>query len=90
METALGNGCVAVARVTRGDRVGILLEQTCEPHDINSIDMPDARCKDGGNFVPTEKDVIIWLDNLEGARVLQDQLNLVSLELNGYDVIRKK
>lgn len=88
METALGHGCVAVTRVSRAGRVGILLEQTCEPHDINSTDMPDARCKDGGEFLPTEKDVVIWLDNLEGARVLQDQVNMLCLELNGYNVVK--
>ena len=88
METALGSGCVAIARVTRGGRVGILLEQTCEPHDIGSTDIPSARCKDGGEFLPTERDLIIWLDNLDGARVLQDRVNMLCLELNGYDVVR--
>jgi hypothetical protein len=85
METAVGNGCLAITTVERDGRIGILLEQTCEPHDINGP-VPDAKGQPGCTFIPGEKDVIIWIDGLEGARVLQDMLNMLCLKLGGYDV----
>lgn len=85
METAIGNGCIAVSSVHRDGRIGLLLEQTCEPHEINTR-VPDAMAQRGGKFYPGNNDVIIWIDNIAGARVLQDRLNMICLHLEGYEV----
>jgi len=84
METALGSGCVFVCGVTGKDgRQGILLRQTCEPHDI---DEKDTEWVAGDKYLPNEKDVTIWLDNLAGLQILRRQLNITELEMNGYIV----
>lgn len=85
METAVGNGCLAITSVKRDGRIGLLLEQTCEPHEINGP-VPDAKGQSGCEFIPGEKDVVIWIDNIAGARVLQDRLNMICLHLEGYAV----
>lgn len=83
MEIAVGNGCVLVGHVERDGRNGLLLEQTCEPHDHDMIP-PD---ENGKKYVPENKDVVIWFDSIEGARALQDQVNKLVLFLTGH-VIR--
>jgi len=85
MEIVLGNGCVSLTTVERNGRKGVLLEQTCEPHDINSIPSAASGATQANSvYQPKESDVIIWVDNLESARVLQDIVSRLCLELNGY------
>jgi len=84
MEATVGNGCLAIIPVKRDGRIGLLLEQTCEPHDINSF-VRDARCMKN-EYVPGENDVVIWIDNIAGARVLQDNINWIALHLENYEV----
>ena len=85
METAIGNGCVMIGSCERDGRVGLLLEQTCEPHDINSP-AAETRAQPGKPFIPGENDGVIWIDGLAGARVLQDRINMIILHLEGYGV----
>jgi hypothetical protein len=83
-EIALGHGCVFVCTVLREGRKGILLRQTCEPHKIGE---PDPTWKAGKPYEPTDKDIIIWIDNEDGLRVLQDRVNIFALEYSGYRVM---
>lgn len=78
MEIALGYGCVKIQGVKRGDRIGLGLQQTCEPHEVGSP-TGDA---EGTTFVPDEnKDVIIWIDNMQGGLVLLETLSSVLEQL---------
>jgi hypothetical protein len=64
-------------------REGVLLRQSDEQHEIDSI---DPEWEDGKPYTPAERDVVIWLENLQGARVLQDRINIACLKLNGFKV----
>ena len=84
-ELILGYGRVWVNHIMipPDERHGILLRPVEKAHPINSKD-PDF---DGiKEYEAREEDVVIWCDNLEAARVLQDAVNLVCLELNGFSV----
>jgi len=69
------------------DRHGILLRPVEEAHPIDSI---DPTWKPDTPYEARDGDVVIWMDNIQGARVLQDTVNIACLELEGYDVIHKK
>ena len=83
MEITLGSGKFFVCSVVRDGESGILFRKTDQPHEIDTID-PDW--VDGKPYKPTEDDVIVWLGNLAGARVLQYRVNIECLKLNGFDV----
>lgn len=34
-----------------------------------------------------DNDLIIWIEDIESARILQEQMNIICLHLNGYRVL---
>lgn len=88
MEIALGSGCVCIGGVTgQNGRQGILLRQTCEPHGIN---VKDTELVAGDQYTASGKDVVIWIDNLEGLQILRRQIGIKELKMNGYIVDDKQ
>lgn len=83
MEMTIGGGMVFVGGVERDGMKGILFRQMDEPHQINSI---DPNWKDGDAYTPNERDVVLWVESLESARVIQDRVNSLCLMLNGFAV----
>jgi len=90
MEMTFGNGTILVASIVRKEdgkisRYGILLKQMDKTYPINSV------CKDEilVNYQPTEKDIVLWFDNLRATRVFQDRVNLTCLALNGYEIFQE-
>lgn len=84
MEITIGNGKVYVANITQEGKRGILLRTVEKAREIGTdeIDfMPE-----GEEYIPSQKDIIIILENIEGARVLQDVINGACLMLNGYKI----
>lgn len=81
MEIEIGHGIYKVCGCERDGRVGLAILPAQEVHRVNDILDHDA-----SPFLPTEDDVVIWFDNIEGARVLQDQVNVAVLRMNGYEV----
>lgn len=79
MEIILGNGCYLIQTVNRDGKIGILFQQTCEPHDVGNKG-PDLPAK----YEPKKDDLIIWVENIESARVMQDQINILVLMSAGY------
>ena len=84
MELTLGNGTIMVASVERDGRKGLLLRPVEEAH---KLDTTDPEWLKEPKYTPTEEDVIIWIDNLGGARVLQDRVNILTLEHNRYKIV---
>jgi hypothetical protein len=86
-ELSLGNGSVFISHIMKdnggGEIVhGILFRVYDSKHVIDSkdpefIDAP---------FLPLDSDIVIWCSSLDSARVLQDVVNTLSLELNGRTV----
>lgn len=78
MQITLGDGKVAIMTVSQDGRTGVLLQAVDEAHPVGSwsFDMPDE-------YVPTDRDVVIWIDKVEGGRILQDVVNRALLELQG-------
>ena len=88
MEMTFGNGTILVASIVRKEdgkisRYGILLKQMDKTYPINSL-VPEITLSE--NYKITEQDIVLWFNDLEGARVLQDRINLTCLELNGYEL----
>jgi hypothetical protein len=61
---------------------GILFRVYDSKHVINSKDPEFIAAP----FLPLDSDIVIWCVSLDSARVLQDMVNTLSLELNGRTV----
>lgn len=85
-EFILGNGTVFIGSLFNKEtnQFGILIRETGEKREINTF---DPRFKEGEAFIAEENDTIIWFNNIEGARVLQDRVNIACLQLQNYKVI---
>lgn len=85
-EFILGNGTVYIGGLFdhKTKQVGILIRETGEKRKINTF---DPRFKEGEEFIPEKNDTIIWFNNIEGARVLQDRVNIACLQLQEFKVI---
>jgi len=83
MELTLGNGTIMVASVERDGRKGLLLRPVDKVYEI---DTADPEWLKDPEYIPTDNDVIVWIDNLAGARVLQDRVNILTLEHNSYKI----
>ena len=83
MEIAIGKGEIWISNIQQGERKGLLLRPTGVEHEIDSKDPEFDKLQDMG---VTDKDVVIWLDSLAGARVLQDAVNGACLRLNRYEI----
>ena len=81
MEISLGHGNYMIVGIDRDGRDGLAIKKMDVPHEVNSCSDEEP-----SPFVPAEDDVVIFFDNIEGARVLQDQVNVACLRLNGFDV----
>jgi hypothetical protein len=82
MVIQLGYGRVEIAMVrgtNNANRIGVLLRQLDEEHAIGALTLTD-----GMPFTVEDESldhVVIWLDKLESARVLQDALSLAVLTI---------
>ena len=76
MEIILGHGTVEISGCDSNGREGIRFLRNHLPHTVDEIFEEPSN----------NEDVIIWLDNIEGARVLQDQVNAACLRMNRYTV----
>ena len=80
----LGKGSVGIYTFYRQEvgyvERGIILTETEKPHPIGSRtnDLPDE-------YVPTSNDMTITCTNLMAARVLQDYVNKLVLEFQGFE-----
>ena len=82
-EITLGNGTVLLQTIEQGERRGICFRVGQEKRGIDeTLPNDDPRNND---FFPDENSFIIWCDNLESCRVLQDKVNTLALFLNGYN-----
>ena len=85
----MGEGKVwVVGFVLTDGRKGILLRPF--ENEVSDLEIGDRH----PNWVDGEKkikdtDTIIWCNNLEGTRILQEAINIVALEFAGYKVIDK-
>ena len=84
MELEIGNGKVYICNIVREGKKGILLRPVEEAREIGT-DVADFMPVNE-EYTPQVNDAVIWLNNIEGARVLQDILNAACLILNGYEV----
>lgn len=76
----LGNGDVEIVTITQDGRVGVLLRREDAAHPIGEFTNTG-----GEEYTPSEEgsDVVIWLNKLESARILQDTLNQAVLKMQG-------
>jgi hypothetical protein len=81
MEIAIGHGLLEIVGVQKEGRQGIAVIKSDKAHAVNAI-LPEFDAP----ITPKQEDLIIWLDNEEGARVLQDQINIALLRMRGYVV----
>ena len=79
------NGKVMIGTVEKevdGTKIiGLMIAVTETERIINTTD-PEWR--EGKIITPDKNTLILWIPTLENARVLQDRINLITLELNGY------
>jgi hypothetical protein len=80
MEITIGSGDRIISTLTREGKIAVGLRKQTEPRPIGEF-ANDA----GQEYYPEAHpdDVMIWLDNLESARILQDTVNLAVLNLQG-------
>lgn len=80
MEITLGQGRVEVNTLTRDGRIGLLLRPQSEAHEIG-----EWTNTGGEEYFPEHHPdhVVVWLDVLESARILQDTVNAAVLRLQG-------
>lgn len=78
-EIVLGQGKVFIAKIIGNKRSGIIFIPTPHKHPIGSVDLTLE-----GKYVPTDDDVIIWIDSEESAEVLRERVNTIC------DIIKRK
>ena len=78
MEIELGHGHVIVATFSQGERIGLLLRKIDTFHRVGKRNPENIE----ETYTPDSDDILIWLDTLEGAHVLQNQLSIAILALN--------
>lgn len=87
-ELVFGDGKMLVAGVSDNEgRRGIVLRHVDR---ARGIDEPEPGWVDGETFDTEDGDVVIWFKSLAGARILQDRVNILCLQLNEFDVRDKK
>lgn len=84
-EVVLGYGKVFVSAIHQEQkdgswRHGIMMRMHELPHPIGSNDPEHVI---GKAIEHRDSDVVIWADNLDGARILQDNVNTLCLYLSG-------
>jgi hypothetical protein len=85
-EFILGEGKVLVAGVELAGIHGVLLRTVDTPREIDEF---ESNWKTGDVYPPEEGDVVIWSLNLAGARILQDAVSILTLKLNGRQIVDK-
>jgi hypothetical protein len=80
MEITIGSGDRIISTLTREGQIAVGLRKQPEPRPIGEFSNDE-----GQEYYPEENpdDVVIWLGNLESARILQDAVNLAVLNLQG-------
>ena len=82
-EETLGKGKVFIGQVEKEGMIGLLFHPTDIEYPINS---KNPEWKAGMEYSPHDEDIIIWIESLESARVLQDRVNIICLQLNDFQV----
>jgi hypothetical protein len=80
MEIEIGKGDIAISTLRQGERIGVSLRRQDTAHPVGEF------TGDGGQeYYPNEhpNDMVIWCESLESARILQDTVNLLVLNLQG-------
>lgn len=80
MEITIGSGDRIISTLSREGKIAVALRLQDEPRPIGEFSNDE-----GQEYYPDQhpEDVVIWLDNLESARILQDTVNLAVLNLQG-------
>ena len=88
MELEIGNGTVYICNIVREGRKGILLRPVEEAREVGK----DAEnfMPENEDYIPQVNDVVIWLKNIEGVRVLQDIVGSACLIMDGYRIVNEK
>lgn len=83
MEITLGNGTIEINTLTREGRIGLLLRPQDEKHEIGEFTNTG-----GEEYYPEDHadHVVVWLDKLESARILQDTVNEAVLKMQNIVV----
>ena len=81
MEIELGHGRYIINGCERDGKQGLLIRPSEEDHFVNEILEYDET-----PIIPNDDDVVIWFDNIDGARVLQSQINVAVLRMDGYEI----
>lgn len=77
MEITLGTGTTLITwTVDSNGQRGIVLRKVNERHEIDASTYIEP-----GDRGLRSDDIVIWLENIEGARVLQDRVNYECLKL---------
>lgn len=78
MQITLGNGQVECNTLVREGRIGILLRPQARPHAVGEFAHTG-----GEEYYPEDHPdhVVVWLDKLESARILQDAVNEALLKM---------
>lgn len=78
MIIVLGRGDKEIVVVKQDERVGLLIQHLDEQHPVGAF-----VGSVGQQYQPEDADVLIWLDGLDSARVLQDTVNHAVLQKQG-------
>ena len=72
-----------VIKVQNGIKmIGLMIAKTSKERPVNST---DPRWRKGKQIRGGRNVFVVWIPELESARVLQDSINLITLELNNYE-----
>ena len=82
MEVIIGNGNYEVVPIDLDGRKGLLFQLLDEQHEVGEI-----TGSTGEKRQVKDSDVVIWFENIEGARVVQDAINMSVLNMLGLKVI---
>lgn len=83
---AFGYGRVKIGCVQHGNRHGLILTPLASPEPVGHTFIGEV----GKPADIRTGVVLIWVDTIEGYRVLQDAVNALLLALQGYSIVEKK
>jgi len=85
MEIKLGKGIYMVSPVVDDAGLrGVMCRYSGQEHAIGT---KDPAWVDGKKYVPAENDVFIWCENAEAAHILQNAVNGLVLQFDGFKVM---
>ena len=86
MEITLGHGNYEVVGIKRDGKEGVLIREQKVTNKVNE------RLSERLNpfYTEKERDIVIYFENIEGLRVLQNQINIAVLRMDGFTVTNNK